>query len=207
MKINIKKLYEDAVIPTSGSAQAAGLDLYAYTEGKDKIDIYPFDTVKIKTGIAAAIPPGHFGAIFARSGIATKRGLRPANCVGVIDADYRGEIIVALHNDTDVLQHVVANERIAQLVIIPYAKASLNVVEDLDETERGDGGFGSTGEGLVGEIPAARIYTEDASKLIKALNELGIATQNCKEESARGKMPDPRNGGPDDTDPDQITFF
>ena len=147
MELNIKKLYEDAIIPTRGSEGAAGLDLYAYTDGKDKIDIYPFDTVKIKTGIAAAIPKGYFGAIFARSGIATKRGLRPANAVGVVDEDYRGEIIVALHNDTDVTQHVIANERIAQLVIIPCAMATPREVEDLDETARGDGGFGSTGTG------------------------------------------------------------
>lgn len=159
MKINIKKLYKDAVIPTSGSAQAAGLDLYAYTEGADRLEIWPHDTRKIKTGIAAAIPSGYFGAIFARSGIATKRGLRPANAVGVVDADYRGEIIVALHNDTDETQYVIKDERIAQLVVIPYLPVSLNVVPELDETERGAGGFGSTGEGLVGEIPGVMIYT------------------------------------------------
>lgn len=141
--MKIKLLNERAVVPTYGSDQAAGADLYAAID-KD-IYINPHSTTMIGTGIAAAIPEGYFGAIFARSGIASKQGLRPANAVGVVDSDYRGEIKVALHNDTDIVQMVPAGSRIAQLVIMPYAKANFEVVDDLDNTERGDGGFGSTG--------------------------------------------------------------
>jgi dUTP pyrophosphatase len=101
--------------------------------------------LKIGTGIAVEIPEGYFGAIFARSGLATKRGLRPANCVGVVDADYRGELIVALHNDTEFPQEVSEGERIAQLVIIPHLSVRFVEVDDLSSTERGEGGFGSTG--------------------------------------------------------------
>lgn len=101
--------------------------------------------MKIGTGIAVEIPEGYFGAIFARSGLATKRGLRPANCVGVVDADYRGELIVALHNDTDFAQEVAEGERIAQLAIIPHLSVRFVEVDDLSSTERGEGGFGSTG--------------------------------------------------------------
>ena len=141
--MKIKLLNERAVVPTYGSSQAAGADLYAAVD-KD-IYINPHSTTMIGTGIAAEIPEGYFGAIFARSGIASKQGLRPANCVGVVDSDYRGEIKVALHNDTDIVQMVPMGSRIAQLVIMPYAKAIFEVVDDLDNTERGDGGFGSTG--------------------------------------------------------------
>ena len=141
--MKIKLLNERAVVPTYGSDQAAGADLYAAID-KD-IYINPHSTTIIGTGIAAAIPEGYFGAIFARSGIASKQGLRPANCVGVVDSDYRGEIKVALHNDTDIIQRVLTGSRIAQLVIMPYAKANFEIVDDLDNTERGDGGFGSTG--------------------------------------------------------------
>ena len=101
--------------------------------------------MKIGTGIAVEIPEGYFGAIFARSGLATKRGLRPANCVGVVDADYRGELIVALHNDTDLVQEVAEGERVAQLAIIPYLPVNFVEVDDLSSTDRGEGGFGSTG--------------------------------------------------------------
>ena len=101
--------------------------------------------MKIGTGIAVEIPEGYFGAVFARSGLATKRGLRPANAVGVVDSDYRGELIVALHNDTDYAQEVADGERIAQLVIIPYLPVSFVEVDDLSSTDRGEGGFGSTG--------------------------------------------------------------
>jgi dUTP pyrophosphatase len=101
--------------------------------------------LKIGTGIAVEIPEGYFGAIFARSGLATKRGLRPANCVGVVDADYRGELIVALHNDTDQLQFVEPGERIAQLVIMPYLSVEFEESDGLNETQRGSNGFGSTG--------------------------------------------------------------
>lgn len=141
--MRIKLLNERAVVPTYGSDEAAGADLYAAI--KKDLYINPHDTVMIGTGIAVELPAGTFGAIFARSGIAAKQGLRPANCVGVIDSDYRGEVKVALHNDTDELQMVPAGSRIAQLVVIGYAKANFEVVDDLDDTKRGDGGFGSTG--------------------------------------------------------------
>lgn len=143
MIVNFKKLYDDAITPTRGSEYAAGYDLYAYISSK--IDIPPHTTVKIDTGIAIECPEGYFGAIFARSGLATKQGLRPANAVGVIDADYRGMVMVALHNDTDDYQTIVPDERIAQLVFIPYLDITFNEVNDLSETERGSGGFGSTG--------------------------------------------------------------
>lgn len=145
MKINIKRLRNDAILPTRGSAAAAGYDLYACLD-TTKITISPHSTQKIGTGIAVAIPDGYFGAIFARSGLAAKSGLRPANCVGVADSDYRGEYIVALHNDTDEPKTVENGERIAQLVIMPFLSAEFNEVEELDSTERGSGGFGSTGK-------------------------------------------------------------
>lgn len=141
--INIKKLDSVAKIPTHGSASAAGYDLYA-TNTKE-IDIAPHSTIKFGTGIAMEIPEGYFGAIFARSGLATKKGLRPANCVGVIDSDYRGEIIVPLHNDTDEIMTVFPQDRIAQLVILPYLAINFIETEELKSTERGKGGFGSTG--------------------------------------------------------------
>lgn len=142
--MNFKKLNENAVTPTRGSAKAAGWDLYACIN--KPIWIQPHETVKIGTGIAVAIPDGYYGAIYARSGLATKQGLRPANCTGIIDADYRGELIVALHNDSEDPQCVVPAERIAQLVICPYAFVyEWEEVDELDETERGSGGFGSTG--------------------------------------------------------------
>lgn len=143
MKIDIKKLNEFATIPTAGSKGAAGVDLYASLE--DPVLIEPHKTEMIGTGIIVAIPEGYFGAIFARSGLASKRGLRPANCVGVIDADYRGEIKVALHNDSNLGEWAIPGERIAQMVIMPYLPVEFNEVEELDSTERGDGGFGSTG--------------------------------------------------------------
>lgn len=132
---------QGAVTPTKGSKEAAGHDLYS----DEAYDIAPHSTVKIGTGVSIAIPEGTFGAIFARSGIAFKRGLRPANCVGVVDSDYRGEIIVALHNDTDEMMQIDKHERIAQLVIIPYLPINLERVDSLDDTARGTGGFGSTG--------------------------------------------------------------
>lgn len=142
--MNFKKLNDLAKTPTKGSEYAAGWDLYAATD--DCIEIYPHSTVKIGTGIAIELPPYYFGAVFARSGLATKRGLRPANAVGIIDADYRGELIVALHNDTNETQYVDPGERIAQLVIMQYWSGGWDEVEELDDTERGDNGFGSTGE-------------------------------------------------------------
>ena len=143
MDINIKLLNEFAKVPTRGSAQAAGYDLYAATNYE--IEIQPHSTVKVDTGIAVEIPEGYFGAVYARSGLATKQGLRPANCVGVIDSDYRGPIIVALHNDTTSRQKISIGERIAQLVIMPYLNVDFKVVDELTNTDRGEGGFGSTG--------------------------------------------------------------
>lgn len=144
MNINIKKLNPNAIIPTRGSEYAAGYDLYACSE--IAIDIAPHSTVKVGTGLAIEIPHGYFGAIFARSGLATKRGLRPANCVGVCDEDYRGEYIVALHNDTDEFMSIEPHERIAQLIVMPYLSVEFNEVNELSDTERGSGGFGSTGK-------------------------------------------------------------
>lgn len=142
--VKVKKLNEKAVVPTYGSAFAAGADLYACCEGE--ISINPGETVLVKTGIAMEIPVGFAGLIFARSGIATKRGLAPANKVGVIDADYRGEIMVSLHNHSNAVQTIAEGERIAQLVITPYLTAEFAVVDELEETVRGEGGFGSTGK-------------------------------------------------------------
>lgn len=144
MKIQIKKLRENAILPTRGSAAAAGYDLYACLEAD--VQIAPGKTEKIGTGLAIAVPEGYFGAIFARSGLAAKEGLRPANCVGVADADYRGEYIVALHNDSDVTRTVTPGERIAQLVLMPFLSVEFEEAETLDETTRGAGGFGSTGK-------------------------------------------------------------
>lgn len=141
--VNVKKLNSNAIIPTKGSDKAAGMDLYACTSSP--IIIAPHQTVKVGTGLAMELPDGYFGAIFARSGLATKQGLRPSNCVGVIDEDYRGEFIVALHNDTDEPQMINPMERIAQLVLVPYLSFSFNEVDELSETKRGEGGFGSTG--------------------------------------------------------------
>lgn len=144
IKVNYIKTGEDAIEPTRGSSAAAGYDLYVPGLTNDII-IPAHETVKVNTGIAVALPDNTFGAIFARSGLATKQGLRPANCVGVIDSDYRGNLIVALHNDTDEDKIIKAEERIAQLVVIPYLPIDLQLVDKLDETERGEGGFGSTG--------------------------------------------------------------
>lgn len=153
MEINIKLLNENAKVPTRGSEYAAGYDLYAATVDSEDgfvaitegVDVAPHSTVKIGTGISVELPNGTFGAIFARSGLATKKGLRPANCVGVCDSDYRGEYIVAIHNDTDEMMTIAAGERIAQLIVLPFVAVEFNVTEELSETERGDGGFGSTG--------------------------------------------------------------
>lgn len=143
MKIKIKKLNENAITPTRGSNQAAGYDLYACITSP--IVITPHSTVKIGTGLAMELPDGYFGAIFARSGLATKEGLRPANCVAVIDSDYRGEWIVPLHNDSDIPQTISPLERIAQLVAMPYLSIEFEETNELSDTDRGIGGFGSTG--------------------------------------------------------------
>lgn len=145
MEIKIKKLKETAVLPTRGSAAAAGYDLYACLD-TDSVTIKPNSNVKIGTGLSIAVPDGYFGAIFARSGLASKENLRPANCVGVADSDYRGEYIVALHNDSDTERVVKNGDRIAQLVIMPFLSVEFTEVDELDETQRGAGGFGSTGK-------------------------------------------------------------
>lgn len=145
MKIQVTKLKNGAKLPTRGSEKAAGYDLYACLDC-ESIEIAPHSTVKIGTGLAIAVPDGYFGAVFARSGLAAKEGLRPANCVGVCDSDYRGEYIVALHNDSDTARTVANGDRIAQLVVMPFLAVEFEEVESLDETERGAGGFGSTGK-------------------------------------------------------------
>ncbi|MBR0414848.1 MAG: dUTP diphosphatase [Clostridia bacterium] len=141
-KINIKKLNEKAVVPTYGSAYAAGADLYALCEAP--LRVAPHTTVMVHTGIAIELPEGYAGLVYARSGLASKRDLAPANKVGVIDCDYRGEIMVALHNHGEQEQVIENGERIAQLVITPYITAQFEQCEELSQTVRGAGGFGST---------------------------------------------------------------
>lgn len=142
--IKIKRLNDLAKIPTRGSKFSAGYDLYAATD--HDIQIPPHSTLKIGTGLAMELPVEWFGAIFARSGIATKRGLRPANCVGVVDSDYRNEVIVAVHNDSSETMTVQSGERIAQFILLPYQVLKFEEVKELNNTDRGMGGFGSTGE-------------------------------------------------------------
>ena len=150
MKVNIKKLSPTAKIPTKGTYASAGYDLYADVRSDDDdigvITIYPHQTLMITTGISVEIPNGYFGGIFARSGLSTKKSLRPANCVGCIDSDYRGEVIIALHNDSNVQQEFSNHDRIAQLVIIPYLDVEFEEVDKISTTNRGEGGFGSTGK-------------------------------------------------------------
>ena len=129
--MKIKLLSDKAKLPTKGSEEAAGWDIYAATDAI----IPPHSTVKVSTDIAIEIPNGYFGAVFARSGLATKQGLRPANCVGVIDSDYRGPVIVALHNDTDQVKEIFSGDRIAQLVFIPYSSWDWEVVDELSDTD------------------------------------------------------------------------
>ena len=143
VKVRIKKLDPKASAPVYESAGSAGADLYSRTDGD--IVILPGETVIIHTGIALEIPEGYVGLIYARSGLATKRGLAPANKVGVVDSDYRGEIMVALHNHGKEPRTVSDKERIAQLVVTPFVRAELEEAESLKDTERGEGGFGSTG--------------------------------------------------------------
>lgn len=144
MKINIKRLTEKAILPERGSAYAAGYDLFA--DVNESVEIQPHETKMIGTGLAMGIPEGYFGGIFARSGLSSKEGLRPANCVGVVDADYRGEVKVALHNDGEVVREIKAGQKIAQLVVVPFLGVEFDEVEELSETVRGVGGFGSTGK-------------------------------------------------------------
>lgn len=143
IKVPIKKLKKDAIIPTKGSCESAGYDLYACLDRA--IEVLPGQTVQVPTGLSIQLPVGYVGLIYARSGLATKRGLAPANKVGVCDSDYRGEYIVALHNHGQHKETIQPQERIAQLVITPYLSVAFEETDSLDETERGDGGFGSTG--------------------------------------------------------------
>lgn len=152
LNVKIKRLSDTAIVPTYGSAKAAGMDLYAdcysnATEHEDDecIRIKPDETIKIGTGFSFQPPEGYCGLIFARSGLATKKGLAPANKVGLCDEDYTGEYIVALHNDSNEVQFVEHGDRIAQLMFVPYVQANLIEVDELDSTERGSCGFGSTG--------------------------------------------------------------
>ena len=149
MNIRIKKLNPNAVIPTKGSDKAAGYDLYVCDDRLANgvaMAISPGQNVLLKTGLAMAIPDGYYGAIYARSGLASKQNLRPANCVGVVDSDYRGEVMVALHNDSMYETRMINNgERVAQLIVSPYLSVGFDETEELDDTERGVGGFGHTG--------------------------------------------------------------
>lgn len=142
--VKIKRLSETATLPTYGSKKAAAMDLYA--DCPNGLAIQPHETVKIGTGFAIQPPEGYCALILARSGMATKQGLAPANKVGLCDEDYTGEYIVSLHNHSDIPQVVHHGDRIAQLMFVPYEQANLIEVEKLDETERGSGGFGSTGK-------------------------------------------------------------
>lgn len=141
--VNIKRIKPNATIPTYGSINAAGADLYACVDSA--VTVKASETVMIPTGISLELSEGYAGLIYARSGLASKKGLAPANKVGVIDSDYRGEVMVALHNHSKVDAEIEPNERIAQLVITPYIMGIFNEVDELSETERGAGGFGSTG--------------------------------------------------------------
>ena len=143
MSVEIKKLKDNATIPTYGSESAAGADLYACLE--EPVTIEPGETYLVPTGLAMALPEGYAGLIYARSGLASKKGLAPANKVGVVDSDYRGEVMVALHNHSKQAATVEHGERVAQLVVTPYIMSVFNTVDELDDTKRGTGGFGATG--------------------------------------------------------------
>lgn len=141
--INVQILTTTAIVPTKSHKGDAGYDLYADIDYP--VTIEPHTTEMISTGIAVQIPEGYFGGIFARSGLASKQSLRPANCVGVIDSPYRGECVVALHNDADIPRTINPCDRIAQLIVMPYLDFEFNEVSELSDTDRGEGGFGSTG--------------------------------------------------------------
>lgn len=144
LPIEIKRLNEKAKMPEHGSAAAAGYDVFACLD--ESIQLQPHETVKISTGLSVAVPDGYWMGVFARSGLATKEGLRPSNCVGVVDSDYRGEVIVALHNDSEKVRIITPNEKIAQLIILPFMYWDIKEVDKLSDTDRGSGGFGSTGK-------------------------------------------------------------
>lgn len=144
MRINIKKLTDTAILPERGSEYAAGYDLFADLE--TSVELPPHETKMIGTGLAMEIPEGYFGGIFARSGLSAKEGLRPANCVGVVDADYRGQVCVAMHNDGETVRTIDPGQKIAQMVVVPFLNVEFDQVDELSETIRGAGGFGSTGK-------------------------------------------------------------
>ena len=144
MQVKIKKLRETAVTPTRGSVASAGYDVYACLD--KAITVTPGETVKIPTGLCMELPDGYAAFIYARSGLATKKGLAPANKVGICDSDYRGEYIVPLHNHGTTTAIIHPKERIAQLVFLPFVTAEFLETDSLSETERGTGGFGSTGK-------------------------------------------------------------
>lgn len=156
LKLKIKVLNDKAVIPTQAHKGDAGLDLTAcyYTmhnnNGIDfklynQVTIKPHETIMVGTGLAMEIPEGYFGGIFPRSGLSTKKGLRCANCVAVIDEPYRGEVMIPIHNDSDKPKIIKMGERVAQLILLPYQNIDIETVDNLSDTERGAGGFGSTG--------------------------------------------------------------
>jgi len=140
--MKVKKLAEDAILPTQAHPGDAGWDIYSYYDAY----IDPHTTEKLPTKIAVELPHGTFGAVYARSGLATNFGLRPANCVGVIDCGYRGECMVPLHNDSDEIRVIARGDRIAQLIVTPYVPVELIEADELDDSERGAGGFGSSGK-------------------------------------------------------------
>lgn len=143
LPVQIKKINPNAKLPEKGSEEAAGYDVFACID--NPIQILPHQTVKIGTGLAMSVTKHFWVGVFARSGLATKEGLRPANCVGVIDPDYRGEVMVAIHNDSEKECTIIPNQKIGQLIILPKYEWYIKEVKELPETERGTGGFGSTG--------------------------------------------------------------
>lgn len=144
MELKVKKMKDDAIIPTRGSEEAAGVDLYACIP--DTIELFPGQTTMIPTGIACDFPEGYFGLVAIRSGNGVKRGLRLANQVGIIDADYKGEIMLGIYNGSNIVQFISPNERLAQLILLPYVTYNIVETDTLSDTERGEGGFGSTGK-------------------------------------------------------------
>ena len=144
MELNVKKLRAGARLPTRGSELAAGYDLYSCLDYS--VIIAPGETTPVGTGLSFALPKGWFAALFARSGLAAREGLRPANCVGVCDADYRGEYIIPLHNDSRETRTMEPGERIAQMILLPCQELVFRETEELSSTDRGRGGFGSTGK-------------------------------------------------------------
>lgn len=145
MNVFVKKLHEDSVLPTRGSEFAAAYDVYAYIP-EGEVTIAPHTTVKIGTGLSFAPGNDYYVAVYARSGLSTKEGLRPANCTGICDPDYTGEYIVAMHNDSEVSRTVKNGDRIAQIMLKHRLEMEFTIVDELPETTRGAGGFGSTGK-------------------------------------------------------------